>query len=208
MTNSDYTALALLLDRSGSMITIQADAEGGIRSLIDEQRKLPGRCTLRVSSFDTSYELVYPSTPIAHAPYPELLPRGGTALLDAWGQLITEFGEELAALPEEERPANVVFVVVTDGEENSSKEWTRDKLFEAVKRQTEEYGWQFLFLAANQDAVAEGHKYGVSASHSMSYGATGQGVANSYTASSASITRTRKGGSGGFTEAEKLAAKP
>jgi uncharacterized protein YegL len=207
VTNPDYTAIALLLDRSGSMVKIKEDAEGGICSFIDEQRKASGKCTLRVSSFDTLYEIVYASTPIVDAPYPELRPRGGTALLDAWGQLITEFGEELAALPEDERPGNVVFVVVTDGEENSSREWDRQRVFDLVTKQQNDYGWVFHFLAANQDAIAVGHGYGVSASTTADFNTTSKGVASTYSAASASILRTRRGEDAGYTSEERAAAK-
>lgn len=206
VTRSDFTAIQMLGDRSGSMADIQKDAEGGIRTFIDDQRKVPGKCTLRYSQFDTLYEVVYPSTPIESAPYPTIKPRGGTALLDAWGRAIVEFGEELAALPEDERPGQVIFVVVTDGEENSSIEWDRNRLFEEVKKQTDQFGWTFLFLAANQDAAAEGAKYGVSANHSLDFNPTGQSVNSSYAAASASVTRTRKGAGVGFTAEEKSAA--
>lgn len=207
MTNSDYTAIALLLDRSGSMIKIREDAEGGIRSFIDEQRKAPGKCTLRVSSFDYTSEVVYPSTPIADAPYPKLLPRGGTALLDAWGALIVAFGEELEALPEEERPGNVVFVVVTDGEENSSREWDRQQVFDLVTKQQNDYGWIFHFLAANQDAIAVGRGYGVSANTTADFNTTSKGVGSTYSAASASILRTRTGKDASYTSEERAAAK-
>jgi uncharacterized protein YegL len=207
VTNPDYTAIALLLDRSRSMILIKEDAEGGVRSFIDEQRKVPGKCTLRVSSFDYTSEEVYPSTPIADASYPKLQPRGGTALLDAWGTLIVAFGEELAALPEEERPGNVVFVVVTDGEENSSREWTRQQVFDLVTKQQNDYGWVFHFLAANQDAIAVGRAYGVSHNTIVDYAPTSKGVAGSYGAASASITRTRTGRDASYTSEEREAAK-
>lgn len=207
MTNSDYTAIQLLIDRSGSMQNIRSDAEGGIRTFIEEQRRVPGMCTLRVSQFDDSYELVYASTPIHDAPFPVLRPRGMTALLDAWGRAMTEFGEELAALPEANRPGHVVFVIVTDGRENSSSDWNREQIFKRVTEQADLYGWHFLYLAAGQDAVAEGAKYGVPAPGAMTYDANAQGVARAYSASSASVTRTRSGGRSGFTEAERKSAQ-
>jgi hypothetical protein len=114
---------------------------------------------------------------------------------------MVDFGEELAGLPEDQRPANVVFVVVTDGYENASREWTRDRVLQKVTEQTEKYGWNFLYLAAGQDAIAEGAKYGVPSHGSMTY----DSALDSYAAASASVTRTRSGQFGGFTEAERTA---
>jgi len=193
MTNPDYTAVAMLVDRSGSMHSTADDAIGGMKTFIEEQRALPGKCTLRVSQFDDRYEVVYESTPIDDAPPPGLEPRGMTALLDAWGKLITEFGEELAALPEDERPGNVIFVVITDGQENASKEWTRDRLFAKVTEQTEKYGWKFLFLAADQDAIQVGGSYGVARGQTMSYKGDSVGTQSAYAAVTTMVTNTRAG---------------
>lgn len=207
MTNSDYTAIALLLDRSGSMQSIRTDAEGGIRTFIEDQRKEPGKCTLRVSQFDTVYETVYASTDIQQAQFPVIIPRGMTALMDAWGSLIVEFGEELAALPEADRPGKVVFVVVTDGYENASMEWSEKKIKEMVTEQQNSFGWTFLFLAADQDAAFEGAKYGVLKGHTLSTGISGQSVGGTYSAMSASVRRVRGGDSAEFTSEERDKAK-
>lgn len=179
------THLALLVDRSGSMEAIRTDAEGGLKNLIAEQRALPGDLSIDLFQFDTHYEKV------ADIDAWTLQPRGMTALLDAMGRSITEVGEALAARDEDERPSKVVFVIVTDGLENSSREWTRDKVFELVKRQTDEWGWQFVFMAANQDAVAEGHSMGVS--NNMNYRATGAGAQSAYATASASLGNYRTG---------------
>jgi uncharacterized protein YegL len=207
MPNPSYTAIQLLLDRSGSMVSIRSDAEGGIKTFIEDQRKAPGKCTLRLAQFDYEYELVHPSTPIADVPFPSLHPRGGTALLDGWGRAMTEFGEELAGLPEDGRPAHVIFVVVTDGYENSSQEWSREQIFNKVTEQTETYGWQFLYLAAGQDAVKEGAAYGVASAATMDWAASPKGTQAVYSAASASVLRTRSGNDGGFTEAERKSAR-
>lgn len=196
MTNPDFTAVSLLVDRSGSMSALAEEATAGIAKLIADQKALPGKCTVRLCHFDDEYEVVYPSTPVATTPRYRLVPRGMTALLDAWGKCMTEFGEELAALAEEERPANVVFVVVTDGLENASQEWTREKVLSMVQSQTDEWNWQFIYLAANQDAVAVGRTYGVAANNSMTFDNTGDGTQVAYASASASLTRTRKGEDG------------
>jgi hypothetical protein len=193
MTNPDYTAVAFLIDRSGSMYRIAEDAAGGIAKFLEDQRKIDGKCTVRIAQFDDQYDVLCVSTPVENVPNPTIDPRGSTALLDAWGKAMTEFGEELAALPEDERPANVIFVVVTDGHENSSHEWTREQVLAKVKEQTEKWNWRFLYLAANQDAVKEGAKYGVARGQTMTYDATGAGAQSAYAAASASITATRTG---------------
>lgn len=209
MTDSNYTAISVLLDRSGSMQQIRTDAEGGLRQFISDQQKVDGKCTLRLAQFDNMYEVVHESTPIKDVPPPSLLPRGSTALLDSWGRCMAEFGEELAALPEDQRPGHVVFVVVTDGMENASREWTRDKVFAKVTEQTDRWGWEFLFLAANQDAVAEGQKYGVVGTHSLDYSHDSGGTQAAYAAMSATVTRSRVAGqsTAGFTEDERSKSK-
>ena len=181
----DSTHLALLVDRSGSMSAIREDAEGGLKQLIADQRALPGELTIELFQFDTEYEKVDDVDAWT------LVPRGMTALLDAMGKSITEVGEGLAARHEDDRPEKVIFVIVTDGLENSSREWTREKVFESVKRQTDEYGWQFVFSAANQDAVAEGSSLGVRSN--MNYAATGAGTQSAYATMSSSIGAFRGG---------------
>lgn len=207
MVDSDYTALSVLLDRSGSMQRIRSDAEGGLRALIAEQRAVPGRVTLRLAQFDEHYEVVHPSQPLDQVSEPSLEPRGRTALLDAWGRAMVEFGEELAALPEDQRPGSVVFAVITDGLENASQEWTRQQVFDKVREQTDRWGWTFLYVAAGQDAIAEGAKYGVPGAQSVSYTADSGGTQAAFASTSSAVTRTRRGGSAGFTEAERQAAQ-
>jgi hypothetical protein len=179
------THLALLVDRSGSMSSIREDAQGGLKTLIAEQRALPGELTIELFQFDTEYEKIDDIDGWT------LQPRGMTALLDSMGKAITQVGEGLAARPEEDRPSKVIFVIVTDGLENSSSEWTREKVFEHVQRQTDEWAWQFVFSAANQDAVAVGSKLGVR--NNMNYQHTGAGTRSAYASMSASIGSFRGG---------------
>ncbi len=209
MTDSNYTAIAVLLDRSGSMESIRSDAEGGLRQFIADQRAQPGRATLRLAQFDSRYEVVHRSLPMVDVPDPVLAPRDMTALLDSWGRAMAEFGEELAALPEDDHPGTVIFVVVTDGLENASREWTREQVFDRVKEQTDIWNWQFVFLAANQDAVAEGAKYGVPRAQTLTYAATSEGTQSSYDSLSAAVSRSRGPGgqSVGFTEQEREQAQ-
>lgn len=192
MTDTNYTAIAVVVDRSGSMQSMRADAEGGLNSFIDDQKKEPGKCTLRIDEFDTVYDNLVKSTDIRKVEKYTLIPRGGTALLDAMGKTITDFGAELAALPEAERPANVIVVVVTDGDENSSREWTKDGVANLVKQQENDYGWTFVFLAANQDAIAVGATYGFSGGTSMTYDSAN--VGQTYSTLSQNVSATRSSG--------------
>ncbi len=202
MTDSNYTAIAIVADRSGSMSSIKADAEGGINTFVDEQAVLPGKCTVRIDEFDMEFSTFVKSTPVKQVPEYKLVPRGSTALLDALGRTITEFGEELKAIPEDERPANVIVVVVTDGQENASVEWTAERVKELIKQQEEQWNWKFVFLAANQDAIATGAKYGFAKGSSLTYSPNKIGTA--YSTASAAVTQTRSGGSWtGFSQQDR-----
>ena len=178
MTDPNYTAISLLVDRSGSMTAIRSDAEGGINAFLAEQEQGQGRRTVRITTFDTQLELHCPSTPVADVPRFELHPRGATALLDAMAREIDAFGAELAGMPQSQRPGHVLFAVMTDGEENSSVEFTWTQVAERVRHQEETYGWTVLYLGANQDAIATAAKLGVSAGQSMTYRASGAGTRN------------------------------
>jgi hypothetical protein len=206
MTNSDFTAIAFLVDRSGSMNAIRSDAEGAIAAFIDAQQKVPGRCTIRLSDFDTEYRTVYPSTPIDEAPPYTLEPRGATALLDAIGRMTIEFGDELAAMAEHERPGKVIMVVQTDGLENSSHEWSLTKINALIRQQREQYSWDFVYLGANQDAISVGSSMGFARDSSITYAASASGAANVGAAAAAYVTRSRSGNRSGFSDAERESA--
>jgi len=168
MTDPNYTAMLLVIDRSGSMTAIRDDMVGGLTTMLADQAAEPGLLTVDIVTFDN--EIEYSRTmadPAAVAI--ELDPRGGTALFDAIGFATSRFGAILAALPEHARPDTVQVVVVTDGEENSSCEYTADAVRRIVTRQTKSYGWDFVFLGANQDAVLTGAALGFAADSSLSY---------------------------------------
>ena len=122
---SDLTDITLVVDRSGSMEQVQEDAEGGVNSFIAQQAKEPGEALLTLVQFDTEYEFLHKGVPISQVPKFELVPRGMTALLDAVGRAMNETGERIAKMDERDRPGLVVFVVMTDGQENSSKEFSK-----------------------------------------------------------------------------------
>ena len=204
---TDLTDITMVIDRSGSMQSIRTDAEGGINSFIEQQKQEPGEALLTLVQFDTEYEFVHSGTPIKQVPAFTLVPRGSTALLDAVGRAINETGARLAAMSDADRPGLVVFVIVTDGQENSSHEFERDKIREMIEHQQSVYKWQFTFLAANQDAFAEGASMGI-AQDGIAAFAMGKARA-SYAVTSSKVSRMRKASSEGvaidnkFTEEER-----
>jgi hypothetical protein len=171
MTKKNYSYIALVCDRSGSMNMVRTDAEGAVNKFIEDQKAVPGEATLHLVDFDAPnsygsgennwYNLVFKGD-IQEAPKYALQPRGNTALLDATGMTIVAVGEQLAAMSEDERPEHVVFVVQTDGQENSSKDWVLDKLREKITEQESKWNWQFVFLGMGPDTYAQGHAMGIS----------------------------------------------
>ncbi len=158
---SDLTDITLVVDRSGSMQDIQADAQGGVNAFVEQQAQQPGEAYLTLVQFDTEYEFVHQGIPIREVPEYQLVPRGMTALLDAVGRAINETGARLAAMDEQDRPGLVVFVIMTDGLENSSREFTRNEIRRMIQDQQDKYSWHFTFLGADQDAFAEAHQMGM-----------------------------------------------
>lgn len=169
----DYCHVTLILDRSGSMATIRNDVVGGVNQFLKQQRETPGECTLTLVQFDTSnpYEVLCDGRPIKDAADlgDNYQPRGGTPLYDAIGMGIVKTGEWLAAKPESERPEKVVFVTMTDGEENSSREYSKNLVAKMTKEQTEKYKWEFVYLGADHDAMKAGHDLGIPAAYASPY---------------------------------------
>lgn len=166
---NDLTDITIVVDRSGSMRLMQADAEGGINEFIRSQKTQPGQANLTLVEFDTTIDFVYRGIPLAEAKDYKLVPRGSTALLDAVGQSINATGERLAKMAEADRPGIVIMVVVTDGGENASKEFKRDQIRSMVEHQTNTYRWKFVYLGANQDAFAESGNMGFSQQFTSGY---------------------------------------
>lgn len=186
----DLTDITLVVDRSGSMASIRDDAEGGVNTFITDQAKEPRQALLTLVQFDTEYEFIHQGLPINQVPKYELHPRGATALLDAVGRAINETGERLVGMPEADRPGMVIFVVMTDGQENSSKEFTKAQIKEMIERQQNLYQWHFTFLGANQDAFAEAGELGIHAAGVANFAMHKVGAAHK--ATSDKVARMRK----------------
>jgi hypothetical protein len=178
MTTEGYRHYILIIDRSGSMTAIRQETETGIRAYIEGQAAIGGKTTLSLWQFDTgpgsisftpSIERVINFADMASAPEYILRPRGYTPLLDAIGTAVTQEGEDLAALPETERPGKVLVLIATDGLENSSREWTKDRVKNLLTRQQEKFSWQISYIGANQDAFAEAGNMGIASANTSTY---------------------------------------
>jgi hypothetical protein len=196
MTDPAKTLIAALLDHSGSMSACKEATEDGWRELIEEQRANPGHCQVTLAQFDTDYEVLYLPTDIAAVPEFTVEPGGMTALLDAAGRFITDVGQQLSALPEGERPGQVICLIMTDGMENASRQWDWDEVQHLITQQQQVYGWEFIFLGANIDAVQVGQRMGVKGQFAMTYsGAEYAHNRAAYKTTSKLITDGRTGGS-------------
>ena len=192
----DATHIAVLLDRSGSMGDIKDDAIGGFNCFLKEQKAAGANATLTLVQFDTeSTDVVHESMPILEVPdlnHQTFQPRGGTPLLDALGQTIDSTGRALAAIPEASRPNKVVFVVITDGQENSSHQHTKASVKERIDRQSSQYNWQFVFLGANQDAFDEAGAVGIAMGNAANFAPARMQVA--FAATAANVASYRRSG--------------
>lgn len=160
----------MVVDRSGSMSSCWSDVKGGYAEIVKTNKEASGKCTFTVAAFDTEYDLLEDFTDISEVKLElSVNPRGGTALLDAVGKTIVSVGEKLAKIDESERPEKVLVVVQTDGYENASKEFTKDKIKELIDEQTNTYKWQFQFVGASLDAVNDAQSWGISAANSSVY---------------------------------------
>lgn len=155
---NDLTDITIifLLNRSGSMVAVQQEAEHGLKT-----KKQLTDALFTLVQFDTEYEFVHSGIPIQSVPHCKLEPRGWTALFDAVGRAIQETGTRLGAMSESDRPGLVLFVILTDGQENSSKEYKKDQIKLMIEHQQSHYNWKFIFLGANQDSFAEAGALGI-----------------------------------------------
>lgn len=192
----DYTHIAMVLDRSGSMSDIKDDTIGGVNEFINSQKSVPGDCTMTLVQFDHVIETVFANTPVKSVQPltgKTYQPRNSTALLDAVGKTIDDTGKFLGELPESHKAEKVVFVIVTDGMENSSCRFTRKQIFDKITHQREVYKWEFVFIGANQDAFAEAQAMGMSPANAMNYTDNQVGTHAVYTSMSANVRSFRVG---------------
>jgi hypothetical protein len=194
--NANLTDITIVLDRSGSMMAVASETIGGFNHFLDEQKSVPGQATLTLNQFDDVFERVIDAKDIQAAPplsRDTFKPRGYTALLDAIGRSINETGRRLAATPEPDRPGKVIVVIITDGKENRSREFTRDAIDEMIRHQREKYAWEFVFLGANQDAIDTAGKIGIKPAAAMTFAANSRGTSRAFKATTQRISELRLG---------------
>jgi hypothetical protein len=194
MTKENFTSINVIIDQSGSMQHLATDTIGSFNTFLSEQKVLPGEANFTLCTFNIDYRLVHDFVKLGSVPNLDdkvYKPNGSTALLDAMGNTINSVGAKLAAMPESERPSKVLFLIITDGQENASREFTKAQIKEMVEHQRNTYNWEFVFMGANIDAIAEGVSLGVAAANTMNYNATAAGTRDLYRSVSESVGNYR-----------------
>lgn len=194
MPKQNFTSIDFILDRSYSMMGCRQSTIDGFNEFLNKQKSEEGDCVVSLHQFDHAYQTDYESISIDSAPdltEDTFVPRGQTALLDAIGKTINSVGLRLSSMPDEERPDTVIIAILTDGQENQSTEFNPEKIKEMITHQTDVYNWEFIFLAANQDAVLTGDQYGISKGNSMSYATTSHGTQHAFSSVADGINRKR-----------------
>ena len=178
-----YTEIIYILDRSGSMGGLESDTIGGFNSMMEQQKKTGEKAVVSTVLFDDVCEVIHDRVPIEKIEKmtdKQYYVRGCTALLDAVGGAIHHIGNVHKYAREEDRPEKTIVVITTDGMENASCKYSRDKIEKMVKRQQKKYGWEFIFIGANIDAYAEAQKYGIRKDRAVNYVCDDLGTANVY----------------------------
>jgi hypothetical protein len=159
----NLTSVVILLDQSGSMLSLRESVIKGFNNFLNEQRKVSGETVLTLCVFSTDNIIVYDWEKLSNILELDdsYSPLGGTALLDAMGTTIEKVGKRLYETSEKDRPSKIIFVVITDGKDNSSRLFNLDKIKNMVKHQQYKYNWNFIFFGANIDAISEGNSLGI-----------------------------------------------
>ncbi len=179
----NLTELVMILDRSGSMSGLESDTIGGYNSMLKKQRETEGDVLVSTVLFDHETEVLHDRVPLDKVPEiteKDYYVRGCTALLDAVGGSIHHIGNVHKYAREEDRPEKTIFVITTDGMENASHQYSYDRVKQMVERQKEKYGWEFLFLGANIDAIKTAGRFGISADRAANYHSDHKGTALNY----------------------------
>ena len=196
--NKNLTEIVFVLDRSGSMYELAQDTIGGFNSFIKKQKKEKGDAHLTTVLFDDEYDVLHNRVDlksIGLLTNKEYYARGVTALLDAIGRTINMVGNKLNELDEDDKPNKVLFCITTDGYENASHEFDKDRIKEMIEHQSSKYNWQFIFLGANMDAVSVAKAYGIATA--ASYSATRDGTQSVYSTLSSITSSFRSSGTVG-----------
>lgn len=190
-----YTELVFILDKSGSMAGLETDTIGGYNAMLAKQQAVEGECHITTVLFDNHYELLHDRIDIkAVSPITEKEYQvgGSTALLDAIGRTIHKIVNVQKHTAEEHKAEKVMFIIITDGEENSSREYSAEKIKAQIERQKSKYGWEFIFLGANIDAVQTASNFGIAPDRAQNYLADSDGVVLSFRVMSQAVADFRE----------------
>lgn len=190
----DLTELVFILDRSGSMSGLESDTIGGYNAMLEKQKKGPGEAIITTVLFDDRYELLHDRINlrgIAPITDKEYFVRGSTALLDAIGRTINKIGNVQKHTADEERAEHVMFVITTDGMENASREFSYEKVRQMIEHQKSKYGWEFIFLGANIDAIGTAERFGISKDRAANFNADSEGTLLNYEVISEAVSCIR-----------------
>ena len=188
------TELVFILDRSGSMSGLESDTIGGFNAMLKKQKEEPGDALVTTVLFDDVMELLhdrYDIKKVNPVTEKEYFVRGSTALLDAIGKTIHRLGNVQKYAAENLKADKVIVVITTDGMENASNEYSYKRVQEMITRQKEKYGWEFIFLGANIDAIATAARFGIDADHTSNYHADTVGMANTFDAMNEFVVNSR-----------------
>ena len=190
----DYTHIAVVLDRSGSMGAIREETIDGFNEFLNDQKGAESIATLTLTQFDTEFQLVHSFKHINQVPvlnHKTYIPRGCTALYDAIGLTINSCGEQLAEMVEDERPEKVIFVILTDGEENSSCKFSYEEIQQMIEHQKRKYNWEFIFMGANMDAIEMASQFGIGADRAVNFHSDKKGTQLNYESMSKVVSHLR-----------------
>ena len=191
----NLTEIVFILDRSGSMAGLEGDTIGGFNAMIEKQKREHGEAYVSTVLFDNESVVVYDRVDIQKIEpmtRREYYVRGCTALLDAVGKAIHHIGNVHKYARPEDRPEKTLFVITTDGMENASRQYSYDRVKMMIERNTDKYGWEFLFLGANIDAAKEAARFGIRADRAANYHADSEGTGVIYETVSEAICHVRK----------------
>ena len=190
----NLTELVFILDRSGSMSGLESDTIGGFNSMIEKQKKQDGECIVSTVLFDDESRVIHDRVsldeirPMTEDDY---FVGGCTALIDAIGGAIHHIGNVHKYARPEDVPENTIFIITTDGQENASHRYSSDKVKQMIERQKDKYGWEFLFIGANIDAVETAKRYGIDRNRAVNYNADAQGTSVLYETVSKAVCNVR-----------------
>jgi hypothetical protein len=213
VTQPGYRHRIIVMDRSGSIASILAGQQEGLRAFFASEEQVPGKATFSLWDFDTEIRCLHSLASLDAVKGYVIEPRGGTAMHDAVGDAVTAEGEKLAALAEDARPEDVTVIIASDGLNNKSVRRTGPEVAQMLARQQDAYGWRVVYMGTGQDAFAEGAKLGARADLTVNYANSNTGSLNSWAATSELLSRApvAAASAGGYSYSEnerKLAESP